>query len=192
MGSMTTTTPSPARNSTAAFTLVELMISAALGSVIMAAVISMFLFIGRSGANMANYAEMESQARTGLEYFAQDTRQASDMTWNSAASVTLDVGGTTIVYTYLSASGEFTRRAAGTTDVLIDGISTFALDGYMITGAKVDTSDLSTAAKRDVASGVTKQLQIYLKSARTSSTVNTATNTVLSARYILRNKRVTT
>lgn len=62
----------------------------------------------------------------------------------------------------------------------------------MITGDSVNTADLSTAAKREAASGVTKQLQIYLKSGRTSSTVNTATNTVLSARYILRNKRVTT
>jgi len=172
--------------------MVELMISSALGAMIMAAVISMFLFIGRSSANIANYAAMESQARTGLEYFAQDTRQASDMAWNSASDVTLTVNGLAIVYAYNSSTGEFSRLTAGTTTVLITGISTFALDGYMITGASVDTSDLSTAAKRHAASGVTKQLQIYLKSGRTSSTVNTATNTVLSARYILRNKRITT
>jgi len=159
---------------------------------IMAAVISMFLFIGRSSANIANYAEMESQARTGLEYFAQDTRQASDMVWNSASNITLTVNGLAIVYAYSSSSGEFSRRTATTTVVLINSISTFALDGYMITGDSVNTADLSTAAKREAASGVTKQLQIYLKSGRTSSTVNTATNTVLSARYILRNKRVTT
>jgi Tfp pilus assembly protein PilW len=172
--------------------MVEVMISAALGSVILMAVISMFLFIGRSGANLANYSEMEAQARNGLEYFAQDTRQASEMTWNSASSITLTVNGATIVYSFDSSASEFSRRAGGIDNVLIQGINTFVLDGYMITGAKVNTTDLTTAAKRDAASGVTKQLQIYLKSARTSSTVNTATNTVLSARYILRNKRVTT
>lgn len=189
---MTTTTLSPDHNASSGFTLVEVMISAALGSVILAAVISMFLFIGRSGANLTNYAEMEKQARNGLEYFAQDSRQASDMDWNSATSITLTVNGSAVVYAFDSASGDFTRRASGSTITLIEGINTFSLDGYMITGAKVDTSDLTTVAKRNTASGVTKQIQIYLKSARTSNTVNTATNTVLSARYILRNKQVTT
>lgn len=189
---MTTTTRSLGLKSQRGFTMVEVMISAALGSVILVAVISMFLFIGRSGANLANYAEMETQARNGLEYFAQDTRQASDLTWNSASKITLTVNGAPIVYTYDSSAKEFSRTAGGSTNILIDGISTFLLDGYMITGAKVDTTDLSTAAKRDAASGVTKQIQIYLKTGRTSSTVTTATNTVLSARYILRNKRVTT
>ena len=188
----TTTTPWPARKTDRAFTLVEVMISASLGSIILAAVLTMFLFLGRSGANIANYADMEAQARTGLEYFAQDARQASNMTWNSASSIDLTVNGTTIRYTYTAGSGEFSRRVGVTTTVLIRGISTFTLDGYMITGAKVDTTDLTTLAKRNTASGVTKQLQLYLKAARTSSTVNTATNTVLSARYILRNKRVTT
>jgi hypothetical protein len=50
---------------------------------------------------------------------------------------------------------------------------------------------LSTAAKRSAASGVTKQIQIYIEVARNSVTAVQATNTVLSARYILRNKRVT-
>ena len=136
---MTTTTPSLGLRPQSGFTLVEVMISASLGSVILIAVISMFLFIGRSGANLANYSEMEAQARNGLEYFAQDTRQASDMAWNSASSITLTVNGASIVYTYDSSTSQFSRRAGGTEDVLIHGINTFVLDGYMITGAKVNT-----------------------------------------------------
>jgi hypothetical protein len=191
MDSTISTTLSPAPKTDRAFTIVEVMIGASLGSFILLGIISMFLFIGRSGANVANYADMESQARIGLEYFAQDTRQASDMVWNSATNVSLTVNGATISYSYDSANGEFSRTAGGTSRVIINDISTFTLRAYMITGATVDTSDLSTAAKRTTASGVTKQLQIYLKAARNSSTVATATNTVLSARYILRNKRVT-
>lgn len=167
------------------------MISASLATVVLTAVLSMFLFLGRSSANIINYTEMESQARTGLEYFAQDTRQSSDMVWNSANSITLTVGAANITYAYNSGTGEFSRTTGGTTDVLLDGITTFTYSGYKITGATVDISDLSTAAKRSSASGVTKQVQIYIEAARTSITAVTATNTVLSARYILRNKRVT-
>jgi hypothetical protein len=167
------------------------MISASLATVILTAVLSMFLFLGRSSANIISYAEMESQARRGLEFFAQDTRQSSDLAWNSTSSITLTVGASTIDYVFNSGTGEFTRTMGGVTTVLLEGITTFTFSGYKITGATVDTSDLSTAAKRSAASGVTKQIQIYIEVARNSVTAVQATNTVLSARYILRNKRVT-
>lgn len=195
---MTTTTPSPAPKLPRAgrrqrgMSLVEVMIGATLASFVLAGVVSTFLFLGRSGANISNYSEMESEARTGLEYFAQDTRQASDLTWNSATSITLRVNGTNITYSYSSANETFSRTIGSSTTELVEGVSEFTFSGYMITGASVDLSDLSTAAKRDAASDVTKQLQVYLKASRSSVTVTTATNTVLSARYILRNKRVTT
>jgi len=191
MASTTITTPSPVRKRAGGFTLVEVMISASLATVILTAVLSMFLFLGRSSANIINYAEMESQARRGLEFFAQDTRQSSDLAWNSTSSITLTVGASTIDYVFNSGTGEFTRTMGGVTTVLLEGITTFTFSGYKITGATVDTSDLSTAAKRSAASGVTKQIQIYIEVARNSVTAVQATNTVLSARYILRNKRVT-
>ena len=191
MASTTITTPSPVRKRAGGFTLVEVMISASLATVILTAVLSMFLFLGRSSANIISYAEMESQARRGLEFFAQDTRQSSDLAWNSTSSITLTVGASTIDYVFNSGTGEFTRTMGGVTTVLLEGITTFTFSGYKITGATVDTSDLSTAAKRSAASGVTKQIQIYIEVARNSVTAVQATNTVLSARYILRNKRVT-
>ena len=167
------------------------MVGATLASLVLTGVTSTFLFLGRSAANISNYSEMETEARNGLEYFAQDTRQASDLQWDSASSVTLTVNGSLVTYSYSSANATFSRADSSSTRVLVEGVSEFAFSGYMITGATVNTADLSTAAKRDAASDVTKQLQVYLKAPRSSVTVTTATNTVLSARYILRNKRVT-
>ncbi|MCF3649971.1 PilW family protein [Synoicihabitans lomoniglobus] len=188
---MITITRSPDRNRQRGISLVEVMVGATIAAFVMTGVMTTFLFLGRSGANISNYAEMESEARVGLEYFAQDTRQASELTWNSANSVTLTVNGVAITYAHDAAAKTFTRQAgAGATTTMIDGILTFKFDGYMITGAQVDVSDLSTIAKRDAASDVTKQLQVYLKASRVTTTVSAATNTVLSARYILRNKRV--
>jgi len=168
--------------------LVEVMIGATLSSFVLAGILSSFLFLGRSGANLRNYNDMETQARKALELFAEDTRQASAVSWASATAVTLVVNATNITYTY--AAGSFTRAvgtAAATT--LLTGITEFNFMAYTITG--VSLTDFSTAAARTAANSSTKQVQISLSAARTTQTATTATNIVLSARYVLRNKRVT-
>jgi Tfp pilus assembly protein PilW len=196
---MTTTTLSPVRNRRlrGGFTLVEVMVSAFIGAWILAAVMSTFLFMGRSGANAQNYNDMEQQARTALEFFAEDTRQASGVVWNSTDSVTLTVGTNLITYVYTSSARTFRRTVVDTLPnpdvttfdrVLVTGITSFAFSSYNIAGNSVA---ISTAAERTTANGTTKQLQISLEASRTNTTVVAATNTVLSARFILRNKRVT-
>lgn len=197
MDYMTTTTLSPidagreALRSRRGFTLVEVLISAFIGAWILAAVLSAFLFIGRSGANIQNYNDMESQARKALEVFAEDVRQASAITWTSNTDLTLNVNAVSMRYYYDSTTKTFYRRdgGTGTTTALVTGITSFAFKPYSITGTEITA--LSTAADRVTANNTTKQLQISLQASRTSITVVAATNTVLSARFILRNKVVT-
>lgn len=184
---MTTSTPSPARNPSRrsrGFTLVEVLIGAGLAGFILTAVMTTFLFLGRSGVNIQNYNDMESQSRRALEQFAQDVRQASSITWNSSSSVTLVVDSANVMWVYTS--GSLYRRAATGTRQMISGIASFSYKAYNINGTELNLADLSAASRQ------TKQLQISLEAQRTSTTVARATNLVLSARYILRNKRVTT
>ena len=171
----------------AAFTLVEIMVGATLAGLILAGVLSAFLFIARTGANIRNYSDMESQARRALEQFAQDTRQASAISWTNDTTIVLTVDGAGVTYAY--AAGAFTRRAAAGTTTLLSGITSFSFKAYSITGAEI--TGIGTSTSLASAGLNTKQLQISLEAARTSTTVATATNTVLSARFILRNKRVT-
>ncbi len=186
---MTTIILSPGRNRRAGFTLVELMIGAALSSFILAGVLSTFLFIGRSGANVQNYNDMEAQARKALEYFAEDTRQASAVTWGSDnTSLTLTVNSLPVVYAYSTSAKTFSRQDATSTKILVSGITSFAFSAYKI---NTDAIPLATSSDLTAANGTTKQLQISLEASRTSTTVVAATNTVLSARFILRNKKVT-
>ncbi len=170
------------------FTLVEVMIGASLAAFILAGVLSSFLFLGRSGQNLRNYVDLESQARKALEIFAEDTRQASAVSWGeNGTSVTLTVNSQLIQYAY--ASGTLVRRTSTSTTNLITGIRSFTFLAYTITGAQI--SDFSTATARVTANNSTKQIQISLSASRANSTVTTATDIVLSARYILRNKHVT-
>ena len=194
---MTITTPSrmPAvkalgrRRSAKGFTLVELIVSSGIGAVIMIGVLSSFLFIGRSAYNMAYYTEMEAQARKMLEYFAEDARQASSATWNSSVSVTLVVNTQQVTYAYNSGTGVFTRTKTGSPTVSVTGVTTFQFTAYTINGSQI--TDFSTAAARTAAGVDTKQVQISLSAARNRATLATSTSTVLSARFILRNKKVT-
>lgn len=189
---MTITTLSPIERNARArrgFTLVEILMGAALSGMILAGVLSTFLFLGRSGMNVQNYNDMETQARKALEYFAEDVRQASAITWASSTSLTLNVNSTSIIYSYDDSTKKFTRRTATETKDLLTGITFFQFKAYTITGTEI--TDLSTSAARTSAGKVTKQLQISLEAARANRTVVTATNTVLSARFILRNKIVT-
>ncbi len=200
---MTITTRSPADRtprSARGFTLVELMVAAGLSGFVLTGVLTCFLMLGRSGANLVNYTEMEAQARSGLELFAEDTRMANDIVWNSLNSVTLVVpaSGTNerYTYTYDPDTQQFTRQrtgpTTGTVDVLISGISEFTFKAYRVNASEIDLEELDDDGDLAQANVDTKQLQISLNASRTSSTVATATNTVLSARFILRNKRITT
>jgi prepilin-type N-terminal cleavage/methylation domain-containing protein len=190
---MTITTPSPARDAAPrrrqrGFTLVEVLISSTLAAFVLTGVMTAFLFLGRSGANIQNYTDMESQARRGLEQFAQDVRQASSITWNSSSSVTLVVDSTNI--TWAHASGTLSRQVGtATARAMLSGITTFTFKAYSISGTEI--TDFSNATALTNAGKTTKQLQVSLEASRTSRTVARATNLVLSARYILRNKRVT-
>jgi len=193
---MTTITPSPILKAAAThrrrrgFTLVELMVSATLSAFVLAGILSTFLFLGRSGANLRNYSDMESQARKALEVFAQDVRQASAITWTASSSVTLVVNTVSITYTHSTANNTFTRVIGANSQTLITGIAggSFTFKAFNVAGTEMP---LSTAAERTAASSSTKQLQISLEASRSTTTVATATNLVLSARYVLRNKVVT-
>jgi prepilin-type N-terminal cleavage/methylation domain-containing protein len=189
---MTSTTRSPNNRRRRGMSLVEVMVATALSVMIMSGVLTTTLMIGRAGLGVRNYADMTAQARKGLELFAQDTRQASEIVWNGANSVTLTVDGTAVTYAYSSSAGTFSRTAAGATSALISGVTSFQFIGYTITGVDVSgANDLSAAAGRTAAAKITKQMQVSLTITRTSVVSASVTNAVLSARYTLRNKRVT-
>lgn len=179
------------------FTLVELMVSAALAGFILVGVLSAFLMLGRSGYNAASYSTMEAEARRALEAFSEEARAAKNITWNSANSITLTVVGSSgthlVTYAYDTSTGSATAqcfyRVAGTATstaprlILVRNVTDFAFRRYKVVNG-VDytaTNDLET-----------KQIQITLRSTRTGITTVAATNAVLSARVVLRNKAVST
>lgn len=188
------------------FTLVEVMISTTLASFLMLGVISSFLMMGRSGVNAQNYTQLESKARRALEYFSREARLAYGVASYSGTSVTLNIPDTSsnrtalkyaVTYTFDSSAGTFSRTGppidnptgTSTTSVLLTGVqqisgsNPFNYYRYVTTG-------YASGFTSNTASNVTeiKQIEINFILNLTSTTVAAATNRVLSARFILRNK----
>ena len=170
------------------FTLVEVMIGASIGTMILAGVMSTFLMLGRSGANVANYSTMEAESRRALEEFSQDLRMASAVTWTSPQSITLTVPNNytptsgLVTYSYDSGTKIFSRSPsdsnslAGTSRVLIRKVQDFAYTRF---------DRMNNPSSADL---TTTRIQLSMTARANSTTVSGASNIILSASYILRNK----
>ena len=199
------------------FTLVELLNGATISGFSMAGVISTFLLLGRTGANIRNYTEVEAKARVAVELFGRDVRSAYAMTSNSTSSVTLRIPDTTsvrdgtagaddysVTYTFDAANKLLTRtgppanepNGTPSTTTLVTGVCQIPGTSFLSYYKYVNnptanpgygyTNGIGTntaASVREV-----KQIEVSFLLARKNATVATASNKVLSARFILRNK----
>jgi Tfp pilus assembly protein PilV len=175
------------------FTLVEVMIGSTLSIIVLAGVMTAFLMLGRSGYNAANYSMMEAESRRALEMFSTDARMSNYIKWNSNASVTLRISGQYVTYGYDNSTSGATAQcfyrmpgeASSTAQklILVRNVTEFSFRRYKV------INGVDFTANNDLE---TKQIQITLRSVRTGTTTVAATNAVLSARVVLRNKVVTT
>lgn len=181
-----------------AFTLVEVMISATIATFVLAGVLSAFLLIGRSGYAASSYSELSAQMRRALDTFGDDVRKSSDLRWQSAQCITLLVatanGSQDVTYGYDGAIASATYgcfyRLPGGADsplprqVLLRNVAT----DFVFRRFKLEvTADAENAASSDLE---TKQIEVCLRAGRTGATTVAANQSAISARYILRNKRV--
>lgn len=203
------------------FTLIELLVSMGLASFILVGVLMSFLMIGRMGANVQNYTEIESKARKVLEQFSREARLAYNMddgvstsvafSGNSSTQVrfyipdsnsTNRTGTSTGAYTvtYAISGSNFTRTGppitdptgASSTTILMTNVQQIGSTPYLNFYKHLPTSTNYNTALTTPNSAVSyleaQQIEVNFLVYRTSTTVTKATNKVLSARFILRNK----
>ena len=193
----TDSVPRPGRRR--AFTLAEVMVAATLATLVLAGVMSAFLFIGRTSFSTGNYSEMEAQTRRALDRFAGDVRMATGIRWNSSQSLTLTLptatnANTQVTYAYDPLSVGATARtfyrvfgdATSTLprEALVRGVATdFTFQRFKLEQNGV----IANAAANDLE---TKLVQVSLRPVRQGVTTVASSQRTLSARYLLRNKRV--
>lgn len=167
------------------FTLTEILIVMTISVFLSGVIFSAFGFVTRSSFAIANYADMTSEGRRGLEIFARDVREARDVVDFSDTSLTLRLvelqSGVPVdvVYRYDPDAAVFTREVDGNSQVLMRAVQ----DDFRFSRFNLLQEEASSHAE-------TKQIHLQLSMTRRVIARETTEN-VISARYIMRNKSVT-
>lgn len=180
------------------FTLVEVLIAASLGSMILAGVLSASLMMMRSGVRASNYSTMESESRRAFEQFGIDARMAnlvtSNFTGNVITSITLMVPSqdlqtqSPITYGYDSSSatnkqlyvvpGSNPAATAGRLN-LVNNVTSLTFNRYNTAGTAIPASTTSDAGVRHI--------QVSISISRAASGVAAATQVIRSTAFTIRN-----
>src|SRR3954468_21703626 len=117
-----------------AFTIIELMVGIAVGSLVLAAAGAFFMFSLRSFASISNYTDLNKQDRYANDLITRDIRNALQVvsaTTNVLVLRATPVGGTnTITYIYNSAAQSLTRTDNTTRKTLLTGVSSCSFGLY--------------------------------------------------------------
>ena len=182
------------------FTLVEIMVSVAILSMVMASLTGTFLVFLKGSASVGFYSQMSSESRKGLELFARDVRGADGIT--VATPQTEDgfvisrrgiiltypsyVGSKTVRYSYDGTNDELTRSltvdGVTTSEVLFSGLENFKLTFFQTPGANFSAIS-GPAASVDT---WTKSIQMDAELVRYVAQLEN-TDYIISARFMLRN-----
>lgn len=186
----------------AGFTLVELLIGVSLSLMVMAAVLSSYVFLARSFTRslgvvftrtstdftQVNRPSLEAQGRQTLAYFSQDVRLASGIAGTpSAAALTLTIptatGSTTVAYSYDAVNQTLTRTWSGMTGQILH---------YNVLGCTFSYFDMSGRPYTTYVNylGGIKQLSVALTAQGGSARNQTLTQVYRteSPRLLLRNR----
>ncbi len=193
---ISTTTRDAPRPVVPGFTLLEMMIVVLLSGLILGGTLTTYFQLVRGGVRLTQYAEMSAQIRRGLDQVGEDLQSASAITWNSASDITLTVptlAGATRQVTYAWTSATQSLFMVAGTDstvtagrvVLVQGIPAFADGTAGVTFTRFDRDGLAATANL-----ATKRVQVVMNVARQAETGAPATDTAVSAGFLLRNKPV--
>ncbi|MDQ8201653.1 prepilin-type N-terminal cleavage/methylation domain-containing protein [Pelagicoccus sp. SDUM812003] len=183
-----TTTTAPSKSVFASerarkgFTLVEVLVAISLAGMILGFSIGSLVFLARTSQGAWNYQDMNTQSRFALESFASDARMTEDVNSISSSAVSLEVynaagGTTTVLYQFVPDRNVFVRVVGGVEKVLLNDVETLQLTGYTLRRA-------TTLDRLEV-----KEIQLEAVMQRDVLTT-TNTNEIISARFLMRNRPV--
>jgi prepilin-type N-terminal cleavage/methylation domain-containing protein len=179
------------------FTMTELLIGSTLASMIMAAVLSSFVFLGRNLTRLANYHSLESKGREAATYLTRDLALAQGVktgTTPTASTLTLAMPSGNVTYTYDATTSKLRRQSnyGAVQDIYLlhndtSACTAFTFDYYTMSGG-APTSQVSPAVNVPYS---IKQIQFRF-TVETPGLLNSGTHATydaVSARYVIRNRQ---
>jgi len=179
-------------------TLVEMMVAVALGSMLVAAGGSLWLFGSRSFVAMSNYADLDNKSRNALDLMSRDLRQATRVTayqkskTTTLLTVTNALAGTGITYTWDATPRTLVCQKTGQPDqVYLTECDRWDFELYQRTpqNGKTYVFHPATNAAGVYDLSVCKQINMTWKCTRTILGSKANTECVQTAQVVLRNKQ---
>ena len=187
------------------FTIVEMLVASTLGALVLGAVLSSYLFLGRNLTRSSYQQELEARSRLAMQVLAQDARTTQSVVNASNSQLVLNVqlpsGPLTVTYAYDSVTGLLTRDPGYTNadaqhPPLLRYVTSFDFNYYDF--PRSPDKDLQTlASDNGYAAGYTpeaqsiKQVVMAYTLQRGSAKDGTLTrHTVATGRIVFRNKPI--
>ena len=109
-----------ANRSRQAMSLIEVLIAAAIATILFAAIGTLAVSTARSFVALGNYGDLDRASRAALDLLSRDVRQSRALTAYTPTQISLLANdNTTLIYTYNSSTGKFTRQSGSNTKVLL-------------------------------------------------------------------------
>lgn len=177
------------------YTMVELIVATGLLGIVMVSMVGTFMVFASGSKGVAAYTEMSQQSRKALELFARDIRASEDVTEATQHNVVVVLpddayySGGTAQYTFDEDLGIYSRiirddaDAVTSNEILLDGVEQFAFGYFDPLGQPLSYTQESLLLS-------VKSVQIDAEMVRPVSQ-NEATDYIISARFMMRNRPVT-
>lgn len=113
-------------------TLVEILIAAALGTMILAAAGSLMVYNARSLAALTNYADLDRYSRGAVDKLSQDIRQSTDLISFTTTELQFNSsrGRSNITYTYYPDAKTLVRRQGQNREILLQQCDSLTFTVY--------------------------------------------------------------
>lgn len=179
----------------AGFTLVEVLVATAISGIVLASIVGTFLTFAIGARSVGAYSEMSNSSRAALEYFARDVRAAEDVIVATESSLVVVSPSssyhvnTTVTYDYDQEAKLFFRVEEDSfgneisNRVLLDGVEQFTFSYFDPLGKSLDIDSPSILLS---VKGVQVDAELRRQISRTD-----ATDYIISARFMMRNRPVT-
>src|ERR1043165_1201017 len=114
-----------------AFTLVEYMVAVAIGAILLAALMQVVFYTGRSFAALMNYTELDKYSRNALDQMIYKIRQADEVKSFSSNRLVFSYRKTNeLVYTYSPTERTLSESLQGRQKVLLKGCDALTFGIY--------------------------------------------------------------
>ena len=181
------------RSSKTGFTLAEMIVATAISSFVLASMIGTFMAFAIGANSIGAYTDMSKDSRYILEMFARDIRAAENVTTATASKLVVVMPTSGSFYSGSSVTYDFVKEAkllfrieeddSGkelSNEILLEGVEQFTFS-YFNPSVSVDTKSILLSVK---------SVQVDAEMLRDISRTE-ATDYIISARFMMRNRPVT-